>query len=105
MVILPGYEWSGNTPAGGDHNVYFLEDNPPILRSSHWQVPQVLEDEVSPAHPINVLFERLKSLSGFHCFVTWGKRFSSFGSVWGCLEVRLLSMRTCKAKSDEIMEE
>jgi len=69
LIVLPGYEWSGNTSAGGDHNVYFLEDDPPILRSSHWQVPQVPEGESSPAHPVNVLFERLKGLQRFHSMV------------------------------------
>lgn len=69
MVILPGFEWSGNTSAGGDHNVYFLEDDPPILRSSHWQVPQVPEDELSPAHPADVLFSKLKKLQGVHSLV------------------------------------
>ena len=69
MIILPGYEWSGNTSAGGDHNVFFLEDDPPILRSSHWQVPRVPEDELSPAHPVNVLFEKLKNLKGFSSLV------------------------------------
>ncbi len=33
FVTIPGYEWSGHTETGGDHNVYFLEDNPPIYRS------------------------------------------------------------------------
>ena len=33
FVTIPGYEWSGSTETGGDHNVYFLEDDPPIYRS------------------------------------------------------------------------
>jgi hypothetical protein len=39
FVALPGYEWSGNTALGGDRNVYFLQDNRPIHRSSHALVP------------------------------------------------------------------
>jgi len=39
FVVLPGYEWSGNTPLGGDRNVYFLKDDRPIRRSSHALVP------------------------------------------------------------------
>lgn len=69
MVILPGYEWSANTCAGGDHNVFFLEDDPPILRSSHWQIPGTEENDLSPAHPLDVLFEKLKSLQDFHALV------------------------------------
>jgi hypothetical protein len=34
FVTFHGYEWSGATPDGGDHNVYFLEDDPPIYRSA-----------------------------------------------------------------------
>ncbi len=33
FVTIPGYEWSGSHETGGDHNVYFLQDNPPIYRS------------------------------------------------------------------------
>ena len=36
FVAFLGYEWSGNTGAGGDHNVNYLSDGAPILRSGHW---------------------------------------------------------------------
>lgn len=62
FVIFPGYEWSGNTAAGGDHNVIYLYENQPILRSSHWQVPEVPEDDMSPAHPADNLFKKLKRI-------------------------------------------
>jgi hypothetical protein len=35
FVTLPGYEWSGNTPLGGDRNVYFTDETRQIRRSSH----------------------------------------------------------------------
>lgn len=35
FVTFLGYEWSGNTPVGGDHNVYYLDDDGPLHRSSH----------------------------------------------------------------------
>lgn len=34
FVTFPGYEWSGNTPLGGDRNVYFKEGGGSISRSS-----------------------------------------------------------------------
>ena len=34
FVTFHGYEWSGNTPAGGDRNIYY-RDGGPIHRSSH----------------------------------------------------------------------
>lgn len=62
FVAFPGYEWSANSPAGGDRNVFFLEENQPIIRNSHWQIPEVPEDDVSPAHPADVFFKRLSHL-------------------------------------------
>ena len=60
FVVFPGYEWSANSPAGGDWNVFYREEGQPILRSSHWLLPNTPEDENTPAHPAKVLFERLR---------------------------------------------
>ena len=35
FIVFPGYEWSGNTPVGGDHNVFYRHEGRPIYRSSH----------------------------------------------------------------------
>ena len=59
-VVLPGYEWSANTTAGGDRNVIYPREGMPIVRSSHWQIPEVQEDAVTPAHPADVFFEKLR---------------------------------------------
>src|SRR6266404_861467 len=32
FVTLQAFEWSGLTEVGGDHNVYFVTDDPPIIR-------------------------------------------------------------------------
>ena len=63
FVVFPGYEWSANTACGGDRNVIYIEEGLPIFRSCHWQVPDVPEDDKTPAHPANVLFERIRA----HC--------------------------------------
>lgn len=34
-VVFPGYEWSGNTAVGGDHNVFFRDEGRQIRRCSH----------------------------------------------------------------------
>ncbi|MEX0887694.1 MAG: DUF3604 domain-containing protein, partial [Phycisphaeraceae bacterium] len=60
FVVFPGYEWSANTPAGGDRNVFYLEEGMPIIRSSHWQVPDVPEDKLTPAHPAGAFFARMR---------------------------------------------
>jgi len=43
-VTFLGYEWSGNTPVGGDYNIYFLYDDEKIYRSSHWQIDLLSND-------------------------------------------------------------
>jgi hypothetical protein len=64
FVVFPGYEWSGNTSAGGDRNVFYREEGRPIIRSSHWQIPEVAEDALTPAHPADELFRRLREHIG-----------------------------------------
>jgi hypothetical protein len=61
FVVFPGWEWSGNTPAGGDRNVIFLEEDQPIWRSSHWQVPQIPETDQSPALDAGELIARARA--------------------------------------------
>jgi Protein of unknown function (DUF3604) len=39
FVTFPGYEWSGNTPLGGDRNVFYKTEGGAILRSSYELVP------------------------------------------------------------------
>lgn len=36
FVTFQAFEWSGKTDVGGDHNVYFLENDPPIYRSTSY---------------------------------------------------------------------
>ena len=43
FVTFQAYEWSGITPLGGDHNCYFLDDDPPIFRSTLMYTPSNLQ--------------------------------------------------------------
>ncbi len=55
FTVFPGYEWSGNTAVGGDHNVFFRTEGRPIRRCSH----ALLEDRTdmdSDAHTLSDLF-------------------------------------------------
>ncbi|MHA2304436.1 MAG: DUF3604 domain-containing protein [Candidatus Hodarchaeales archaeon] len=56
FITFLGYEWSGNTPAGGDHNVYFLKDDQPIHRSSHAQIEDKIDLETD-RYPISQLYD------------------------------------------------
>jgi hypothetical protein len=57
FVTFLGYEWSGLTPAGGDHNILYLRDDQPIHRSSHWQVHDG-SDTSSDRYPIGELWRQ-----------------------------------------------
>ncbi|MEE2657199.1 MAG: DUF3604 domain-containing protein [Candidatus Latescibacterota bacterium] len=59
FVVFPGYEWSATTPAGGDRNVYFLNEGETIFRTSHWQVAQ-RADETNDRYPVAELFAELR---------------------------------------------
>lgn len=54
FVTFHGYEWSGNTPAGGDHNVYYFDDGP-IRRSSHALIDDT-SDADTDCYPIDRLY-------------------------------------------------
>ena len=58
-VTFLAYEWSGNTPAGGDHNVYYLGDDGPLHRSSHWQLTDK-SDEADDRYPVGALHDTLR---------------------------------------------
>jgi len=59
FVCFPGYEWSANTPAGGDRNVYYLKDGEDIFRTSHWQVAD-RADQDTDRYPVQSLFDELR---------------------------------------------
>lgn len=59
FVLLPGYEWSGNTAVGGDRNVYFRQGGRPIRRSSH-ALLRDRSDEASDCTDARALFEALR---------------------------------------------
>jgi hypothetical protein len=62
FVTFQAFEWSGVSKVGGDHNVYFLEDDPPIYRSTSYYDPRNLQmyhgRTPKQAH-VNDVFERL----------------------------------------------
>ena len=58
-VTFLAYEWSGPTPGGGDHNVYYLGDDGPLHRSSHGQVADK-SDIDTDRYPISQLHDELR---------------------------------------------
>ncbi|MGI9425155.1 MAG: DUF3604 domain-containing protein, partial [Hyphomicrobiaceae bacterium] len=63
FVVFPGYEWSGNTAVGGDHNVFFRHEGRQIRRCSH----ALLEDRTDLESDANTLTDLYKSLKDEDC--------------------------------------
>ncbi|MEM7021344.1 MAG: DUF3604 domain-containing protein [Pseudomonadota bacterium] len=59
FTVFPGYEWSGNTPVGGDHNVFFRHPNRQIVRSSHAMLAD-RNDLDTDANTLDALFDALR---------------------------------------------
>lgn len=59
FTAFPGYEWSGNTPLGGDHNVFFRHEGEQIHRSSHSLIAD-RSDLATDALTLTDLFSALK---------------------------------------------
>jgi len=59
FTVLPGYEWSGNTAVGGDHNVFFREEGRPIRRCSH-ALLEDRSDTESDAHTLTDLYQAFR---------------------------------------------
>ncbi|MCG7519819.1 DUF3604 domain-containing protein [Ruegeria sp. Ofav3-42] len=59
FLALPGYEWSGNTGLGGDHNIWYRNEGRPIYRSSRAIVRDKTRPE-SDCHDVTELFEALR---------------------------------------------
>jgi len=92
FVTFPGFEWSGNTPAGGDRNIFYAREGAGIYRSSLDQVP----DNTSKwpaAYTADDLFTRLRDESEFHPFgfAHVGGRYADLsmhdGEIERCMEV------------------
>ncbi len=81
FVTFPGYEWSGNTPLGGDRNVYFESEGGQIARSSTELLPGN-RSEFMDAPTATDLFEFLatqKNPKAF-CFAHVGGRYADITS-------------------------
>ncbi len=59
FTVLPGYEWSGNTAVGGDHNVFFRTEGRPIRRCSHALI-EGTTDYDNDAHTLTDLFRAFR---------------------------------------------
>ncbi|MEJ6388742.1 DUF3604 domain-containing protein [Gymnodinialimonas ulvae] len=59
FLCLPGYEWSGNTGLGGDHNIWYRTEGRPIYRSSRALISDTTRPETD-CHDVKDLFGALQ---------------------------------------------
>lgn len=108
FVLFPGTEWCGNSAAGGDHNVVFLDGTPPefpfdrngnVARSFEWNEDGPAE-LVPGAWPLDEVYatyahapERnllIPHVGGRRCNLAWHhpqlERLLEIGSAWGLFE-------------------
>jgi hypothetical protein len=77
FVTFLGYEWSGLTPGGGDHNIYFLEDDSQIYRSDHWLIPDKVDEETD-RYPISELWKTFRGRKDVLAIPHVGGRHANF---------------------------
>lgn len=85
FVTFPGYEWSGITSAGGDHNIYFLNEDEQIHRTSQWVYKDGRtytgygrEDDGSDCYPITQLWDVFKGRRDVMAIPHVGGRAANF---------------------------
>ncbi|KAK2604770.1 hypothetical protein N8I77_007670 [Diaporthe amygdali] len=110
VVIFPGTEWCGNSAAGGDHNVVFLDDpSKPIefpldrhgnvARSFEWNEhgPAELQPGTWPLEEVYATYAHspeshllIPHVGGRRCNLAWHhprlERLLEIGSAWGHFE-------------------
>jgi len=75
FVTFLGYEWSGLTSAGGDRNIYYLGDDGPLHRCSHWLVSDSSDVDLD-CYPVTELYRRLRGRKDVLIIPHVGGRYS-----------------------------
>ncbi|KPM44509.1 hypothetical protein AK830_g2022 [Neonectria ditissima] len=111
FVVFPGTEWCGNSAAGGDHNVVFLDDpsinkpefphdrNGNVARSFEWNEhgPAELTPGAWPLDEVYATYAHapeshllIPHVGGRRCNLAWHhpklERLLEIGSAWGLFE-------------------
>ena len=111
FIVFPGTEWCGNSAAGGDHNVVFLDDprtsepefpfdrNGNVARSFEWndQGPSELVPGAWPLDEVYAMYAHapekhllIPHVGGRRCNLAWHhpqlERLLEIGSAWGLFE-------------------
>jgi hypothetical protein len=80
FVTFQAYEWSGMTDVGGDHNVYFLDDDPPLYRARsyynyrNFQMYHGPEPQVNHVEDLFIKLVELQTNRDVFCIPHYGGR-------------------------------
>jgi hypothetical protein len=103
MVLFLGYEWSGLTPAGGDHNIYFLDDVGKLHRSDHWLIEDK-SDESTDRYPINELWKEFNGRKDVMAVAHIGGRHANL-DYWDPERVPLIEIHSHHGTFEWFLEE
>lgn len=78
FIPIPGFEWSGRTPQGGHHNVYFRRHDQPVRRNPPAEAPRAVDTETELTH-IRDVYQAYRNtdtiitphVGGEHSNLTW----------------------------------
>ena len=103
LVLFLGYEWSGLTPAGGDHNIYFLDDVGELHRSDHWLIEDK-SDEDTDRYPISELWKEFKGRNDVMAIAHIGGRHANL-DYWDPELVPLIEVHSHHGTFEWFLEE
>jgi hypothetical protein len=103
LVLFLGYEWSGLTPAGGDHNIYFLGDEGDLHRSDHWLIED-RSDEESDRYPITKLWKEFEGRKDVMAVAHIGGRHANL-DFWNPERVPLIEVHSHHGTFEWFLEE
>jgi hypothetical protein len=69
FVTFLGYEWSGQTSRGGDNNIYFMDDEAPLVHSAPLRIPAAWDPAEGQVKGINTLREVVEQLRGHRAMI------------------------------------
>ena len=97
FVTFAGYEWSGNTPGGGDHNVHFKggqKQTWTLHRSSHWEVLDT-SDASTDRYPVTALYDAFRGRDDVMLIPHVGGRYANLRECFDESLMPLVEICSC----------
>ncbi len=97
FITFAGYEWSGNTPGGGDHNVHFRGgpgQRYDLHRSGHWQIFD-RSDEATDRFPVTDLYQAFRGRDDVILIPHVGGRYANLTEYFDESLMPLVEIASC----------